>query len=83
MYLPRSCLSKRNGMNKNRYKHFRRPGETVIRIHMYQFKLKKSLTCFYRVVINMCLVWRDGEDFIEIQKYIILLTDSSPHIFSI
>ena len=64
MYLPRSCLSKRNGMNKNRYKHFRWPGETVIRIHMYQFKLKKSLTCFYRVVINMCLVWRYGEDFI-------------------
>ena len=27
---------------QNRYRHFSQPGETVIRMHMYQFKLTKS-----------------------------------------
>ena len=27
------------------------------------------------MVMNMCLVWRDGTDFIKTQKYIILLTE--------
>ena len=40
--LPRSVLSKQNGMSKNRYKHFGQPGETVMRMRMYQFKLTKS-----------------------------------------
>ena len=78
---PRSCLLKRTGMNKNRYKHFSQPGETVMGMRMYQLKLRKSLTYFYWVVMNMYLVCWDGTDFIKIQKYIILLTDSSPPIF--
>ena len=54
MFLPRSRLSKRNGINKNQYKYFSQPGETkIIRMHMYQFKLKKSQTYFYHVVMNM------------------------------
>ena len=33
------------------------PGETkIIQMRMYQFKLTKSETCFYDVVMNMCLV---------------------------
>ena len=41
--LPRSHLSKRNGMNKNRYEHFSRPGEAnIIQTNMYQFKLKRG-----------------------------------------
>ena len=79
--LPRSRLSKRNGMNKNRYKHFSQPVETkIMRMCMYQFKLTESLTktltktYFYHMVMNTCLVWRDGTDFIQTQKYIIPLT---------
>ena len=65
MYLPRSRLSKRNGMNKNRYEHFSQPGETkIIRMCMYQFKLTKSETYFYHVVMNMCLDWRDETELI-------------------
>ena len=42
--LPKSPLSKRNGMNKNRYKHFRQPVETkIMQMRMYQFKLTKNL----------------------------------------
>ena len=34
---------KRNGMNKNRYKHFSQPVETeIMRMRMHQFKLTKS-----------------------------------------
>ena len=41
--LPRFYLLKRNGMNKNRYKDFREPGETkIMQRLMYQFKLTKS-----------------------------------------
>ena len=43
---------------------FCQPDETVMRMFLYQFKLTNSQTCFYHVVINMCLVWRDGTDFI-------------------
>ena len=39
---------------------FKQPGETVMQMLMYQFKL----TNCYHVVMNMCLVWRDGTDFI-------------------
>ena len=39
---------------------FNQPGETVMQMLMYQFKLTKS----YHVVMNMYLVWRDGTDFI-------------------
>ena len=39
---------------------FNQPGETVMQMLMYQFKLTNS----YHVVMNMCLVWRDGTDFI-------------------
>ena len=39
---------------------FSKPGEMVMQMLMYQFKL----TCFYHVVMNMCLVWRNGTDFI-------------------
>ena len=42
MRLLRSRLSKQNGMNKNQYKYFIQPGETVMRMRMYQFKLTKS-----------------------------------------
>ena len=42
--LPRSRLSKGNGMNKNRYKHFRQPVETkIMQMRMYQFNLAKNL----------------------------------------
>ena len=42
--LQKSPLSKRNGMNKNRYKHFRQPVETkIMQMRMYQFKLTKNL----------------------------------------
>ena len=42
-HLPRSCLSRRNGMNKNLYRHFSQPSEMkIMRIRMYQFKLTKS-----------------------------------------
>ena len=54
---------------------FSQPGE-VMRMLMHQFKLKKSQTCFYHLVMNMCLVWRDGADFTSTQRYIILLTES-------
>ena len=41
--LPRSSLSKRNGMDKHRYKHFSHVGEKkMIPVRMYQFKLTKS-----------------------------------------
>ena len=41
--LPRSHLSKRNEMNKNRCKHFSQPVKTkIMRMHMYKFKLTKS-----------------------------------------
>ena len=41
--LPRSRLSKRNEMNKNRYKHFSQPVKTkIMRMRMYKFKLTKS-----------------------------------------
>ena len=43
---------------------FSQPGETVMRMLMYQFILTKSYTCFDHVVMNKCLVWRDGTDFI-------------------
>ena len=43
MHLPGSRLSKQNGMNKNRYKHFSQPVETnIMQMHMYQLKLTKS-----------------------------------------
>ena len=36
-------ILKRNGMNKNRYEHFRQPVKTkIMQIRMYQFKLTKS-----------------------------------------
>ena len=42
--LLKSRLLKRNGMKKNRYKHFRQPVETkLMQMGMYQFKLKKNL----------------------------------------
>ena len=42
--LQKSALSKQNGMNKNRYKHFRQPVETkIMQMRMYQFKLTKNL----------------------------------------
>ena len=41
--LPRFHLSKQNGVNKCQYKHFGQPIETkIMRIRMYQLKLKKS-----------------------------------------
>ena len=41
--LPKSHPLKRNGMNKNRYKHFRQPVEMkIMQMCMYQFKLTKS-----------------------------------------
>ena len=41
--LPIFCLSKRNSMNKNQYKHYRQPVETKItQMRMYQFKLAKN-----------------------------------------
>ena len=41
--LPISRYSKRNGMNKNRNKHFRQPVETkIMQMRMYQLKLTKS-----------------------------------------
>ena len=44
MPLPGSCLSKRNRMNKNQYKHFRQPVKTkIVQMCMYQFKLTKNL----------------------------------------
>ena len=43
---------------------FYQPGETVMRMLMYQFKLTKSQICFHHVAMNMCLVWWDGTDFI-------------------
>ena len=43
---------------------FNQPGETVMQMLMYQFKLTNS----YQVVMNMCLVWRDGTDFIQTQS---------------
>ena len=45
--LPRFCLSKQNRMNKNRYKHFSQPDETVMRMRMYRFKLAKSLKSIF------------------------------------
>ena len=54
---------------------FYQPGETVMRMLMYQFKLTKSQICFHQVAMNMCLVWWDGTDFISTQKYIILVTE--------
>ena len=45
--LPKSPLSKRNGMNKNRYKHFRQPVETkIMQMRMCKFKLTKNLSFF-------------------------------------
>ena len=42
--LPRSRLSKRNGMNKNQHKHFRQPAEMkIMQMRMYQYKLTKNL----------------------------------------
>ena len=41
--LPISRYSKRNGMNKNRYKHFRHSAATkIMEMRMYQLKLTKS-----------------------------------------
>ena len=43
MRLPRSHFTKQNGMNKNQYKHFRKPVETKnMQMRMYQFKLTKN-----------------------------------------
>ena len=42
--LPRSHVSKQNGMNKNLYKHLRQPVETkIMQMCMYQFKFTKNL----------------------------------------
>ena len=42
--LPRSCLSKQNGTNKNQYKHFRQPVMTKsMQMRMYQLKLTEEL----------------------------------------
>ena len=42
--LQKSPLSKRNGMNKNRYKDFRQPVETkIMQMRIYRFKLTKNL----------------------------------------
>ena len=42
--LPRSRLSKRNGMKKNQYKHFSQPAKAkIMQMRMYQFKLTKNL----------------------------------------
>ena len=42
--LPKSCLLKRNRMNKNQDKHFKTPVETkIMEMHMYQFRLTKNL----------------------------------------
>ena len=67
--LPRSGLSKRNGMNNNQYIHFRQPVETkIIQMRFYQFKLTKNLFLSrgyeHVSILNMCLVWWDGADFI-------------------
>ena len=41
--LPRSLLSKRNGVNKNQYELFRQPVNTkIMQMRMYQFKLTKN-----------------------------------------
>ena len=42
--LPRSPLLKENGMNKNRYKHFRKQFDTkIMQMRMYQLKSTKNL----------------------------------------
>ena len=42
--LPRSRLSKRNGMKKNQYKHFSQPVKAkIMQMRLYQFKLTKNL----------------------------------------
>ena len=44
MRLPRSRLSKQNGMNKTRYKQFRQYVKTkIIQMRMYKFKLTENL----------------------------------------
>ena len=44
MHLPRSYLSKQNGMNKNLYENLRQPVETkIMQMRMYQFKLTRNL----------------------------------------
>ena len=64
--LSRSRLSKRNEMNKNRYKHFSQPVNTKnMRMHMYKLQL------IFITWLWACLVRRDGTDFTHTQKYII------------
>ena len=56
--LPKSPLSKRNGMNKNRYKHFRQPVERkIMQMRMCQFKLTKSLSFFGHEHVSSRLRW--------------------------
>ena len=58
MRLPRSRLFKRNGMNKNRYKHFRQPVERkIMQMRMCQFKLTKNLSFFGHEHVSSRLIW--------------------------
>ena len=67
--LLRSHLSKRNGMNRNRYKHLSQPDETkIIIMHMYQFKLTNK-------ELHLFLSGGYETDFILTQKYVILFTE--------
>ena len=39
-------------------------------MHMYQFKLTKSETYFYHMVMNMCQAWSDEAGFnLNTKKY--------------
>ena len=52
--LPRSRLSTRNEMNKNRYKHFSHAVKMkIMRMRMYKFKFRKCSTYCYHVVMSM------------------------------
>ena len=68
--LPRSRLSKQNEMNKNRYKHFSQSVNTkIMSMPIYKFKLTKSSTHFYHVVMSMSSMARWSRLYLSTKRY--------------
>ena len=68
--LPRSRLSKQNEMNKNRYKHFSQSVNTkIMSMRIYKFKLTKSSTHFYHVVMSMSSMARWSRLYLSTKRY--------------